>query len=494
MTVQGLAPLSPEARRALLGRLLRRVADRNVPPMAPTAGHPLSAVQRRLWFFDQLEPGTWFYNVPATLAFDGPLDVPALERSLAEIVRRHETLRTTIAAGGEEPRQIVAPALPFVLPVLDLTTVPERDRESEARRLASEETLRPFDLARGPLFRATLLRLSPVRHVLFATAHHIVCDGLSVRVLLEELAVLYAAFAAGRPSPVGELPLQYGAIARAERALLQGETLREQVAYWKANLRGAPPWIDLPTDRLRPVRQTFRGDRQFGHLAAAATDRLRSVGRMQGATLFMTLLAAYCTLLSRYSGATDLVVGSPVAGRNRPETERMIGCFVNMLPLRCDLTGDPSFTELVRRVRDAALGAYRHEALPFDRLVEELNPARDPGRAPVFQTVLNMSSYSDAWTAPVPALSVTLLDLQHEPSMVDLTLYATELSDGLQLRAVYKADLFEAATIQQMLRRFERLVDAVNADPDGRISAIDLADSDERRALAGAFSADLDDV
>jgi hypothetical protein len=493
MTAQGLAPSSPEARRALLATLLRRVAEGGVPRTASAAGHPLSAVQRRLWFFDQLEPGTWFYNVPATLAFDGPLDVPALERSLAEIVRCHETLRTTIASGSEEPRQIVAPAASFVLPVLDLTTVPERDRESEARRLASEETLRPFDLARGPLFRATLLRLSPERHVLFATAHHIVCDGLSVRVLLEELAVLYAAFAAGRASPVGELPLQYGAIARSERALLQGETLREQVAYWKANLRGAPPWIELPADRLRPARQTFRGDRQFGRLSAAATERLRSVGRVQGATLFMTLLAAYCTLLSRYSGATDIVVGTPVAGRNSPEMERMIGCFVNMLPLRCDLTGDPSFTELVRRVRDVALGAYRHEALPFDRLVEELNPARDPGRAPLFQTVLNMSSYSDAWTAPVPGLSVTLLDLQHEPSMVDLTLYAMERSDGLQLRAVYKADLFEAATIQQMLRRFERLVDAVNADPDGRISAIDLADSDERSALAGAFSADLDE-
>ena len=493
MTARGLAELSPGARRALLASLLRRVAEGDAPQTAAFGAVPVSAVQRRLWFFDQLEPDTWFYNVPVTLALDGPLDVRALERSLAEIVRRHDTLRTTIVARLDEPRQVVAPVASFALPVVDLSGFSERERETEARRLASEETLRPFDLAGGPLFRSTLLRLSADRHVLLATAHHIVCDGLSVRVLLQELSVLYAAFTAGQTSPLEALTRQYADVARSEGALLQGDEMREQAAYWTETLRGAPAWIDLPADRLRPARQTFRGDRQFGAIAGRATERLKATGRAQGATLFMTLLAAYCTLLSRYSGATDIVVGSPVAGRHSAETERMIGCFVNMLPLRCDVSGDPPFAELVRRVRDVALGAFRHETLPFDTLVEALNPSRDPRRAPVFQVVLNMSSYSDAWTTPAPGLSVRLLDLQHEPSMVDLTLYATEVADGIQLRAVYKTDLFEQTTIQQMLRRFERLVDAVNADPEIRISAIDLADSDERSALAGAFSADLDE-
>ena len=493
MSTPVLAQVTPAEKRALLGTLLRRVAAGADGVRA--GGYPVASVQRRLWFFDQLEPGTWFYNVPATLALDGPLDVAALERSLAEIVRRHETLRTTVVASGDgEPRQIVAPVRAFTLPIVDLSSLPEAEAGREAERLAAEETLRPFDLAAGPLFRATLLRLAAGRHVLFATAHHIVCDGMSVKVLLGELATLYGAFAGGRPPDVADLAVQYGQIASGERELLEQDALRADADYWRQALLGAKPWLDLPIDKPRPPRQTFRGERLFGRISAAAMDDLKRVGRTEGATLFMTLLAVYATLLYRYTDQADLVIGTPVAGRNRAETERMIGCFVNMLPLRCDLSGDPTFAEVVRRARDAALGGYQHAALPFDRLVEEINPVRDAGRAPVFQVVLNMGSYSDAWTPATPGLTVRLLDLQHEPSMVDLTLYATELADGVQLRAVYKADLFDRGTIEQLLRRFERLVDTVCADPGQRISTLPLAGTDERSALADAFSADLEEV
>jgi hypothetical protein len=483
--------MTPEAKRARLAALLRQIAAGDEPRAQAPA---LSSVQKRLWFFDQLEPGTWFYNVPATLAFDGALDIAALERSLAEIVRRHETLRTTVVAGADEPRPVIAPPGSFTLPITDLAQVPVSEIDAEIARRTAEETLRPFDLARGPLFRASLLRVNAERNVLFATAHHIVCDGLSVKVLLGELSALYAAFSQGRPSPLDELSTQYSDVVSREAAHLGTDTVRQGIAYWSRALAGAPPWIDLPIDRPRPAAQTFRGAREFGRISAAATEGLRGFAKGSGATLFMTLLAAFYTLLFRYTDRTDIVVGTPVAGRGGADTDRMIGCFVNMLPLRCDLSGDPPFSELVRRVRDVALGAYRHETVPFDRLVEELKPVRDPGRAPVFQVVLNMGSYSDVWSVPTPGLNVHLLDLQHEPSMVDVTLYATELADGILLRAVYKEDLFEAATIQQLLRRFETLVSAAIDTPDTRISALPLAAADERSALAGAFSADLEEV
>jgi hypothetical protein len=490
-TAVGAKTMTAEAKRARLAALLRQIAEGGAVRANAAA---LSSVQKRLWFFDQLEPHTWFYNVPATIAFDGPLDVAALERALAEIVRRHETLRTTVVAAGDEPRAVIAPAGSFRLSMVDLTHVAAADLEAEIVRLAGEETLRPFDLARGPLFRASLVKAAATRHVLLATAHHIVCDGMSVKVLIGELSALYAAFAQGRPSPLDELPSQYSDVVAREAAHLRSDVVQEGLGYWTRTLAGAPPWIDLPADRPRPAAQTFRGAREFGRISAAATDALRGVAKGSGATLFMTLLTAFYTLLFRYTDRTDIVVGSPVAGRGGADTERMIGCFVNMLPLRCDLSGDPSFSELVRRVRDVALGAYRHETVPFDRLVEELKPVRDPGRAPVFQVVLNMGSYSDIWSVPAPGVNVQLLDLQHEPSMVDLTMYATELADGILLRVVYKADLFEAATIQQLLRRFETLVAAAIENPDTRISALPLAAADERSALAGAFSGDLEEV
>jgi hypothetical protein len=505
MSQLGPAQLSPAMKRERLASLLRRVIENGTASAAPAAatqaaagartGLPLSAVQRRLWFFDQFEPGTWFYNIPVTVQFEGRLDVPALERSLAEIIGRHESLRTTIAAvGRDEPVQTVSATGAFSLPIVDLSALAPARWEDEGRRRSSQETRTPFDLARGPLIRATLLRFSAERHVLFVTSHHIVCDGTSVRVLLGELSALYAALAAGRPSPLEELPLQFADAIAHEHRMLAAPELGDAVDYWVRTLAGAKPALELPADRPRPARQTFEGGRMYRLLPEACAERLRGIARAQGATLFMTLLAAYATLLYRYTDQTDIVIGTPVAGRHAPGTDRMIGCFVNMLPLRCDVSGDPTFAEMVARVRDTALGAFRRQTLPFDKLVEELNPVRDASRAPVFQVILNMGNYSNLWPVDAPGLRVTLVDVQHEPSMVDLTLYATEVEDGIRLRAVYKSDLFDRATIEQFLQRFETLVEAASLAPDARVSSLPLVASDEANALAGAFSGDLDEV
>lgn len=494
MTREALSQLSPAAKRTLLASLLQRAVEGGAASRPRgRAGLPLSAVQRRLWFFDQFEPGTWFYNIPVTVLFEGRLDVAALERSLAEIIRRHDALRTTIAAGADGPVQAVASPGAFRLPIVDLSSVDASQWDGELQQRSSAETLKPFDLAQGPLLRATLLRFTDQRHALFLTSHHIVCDGTSVRVLLGELSALYAAFASGRPSPLDELPLQFADAVAAEHAMLSAPELRDAAAYWVHTLAGARPSLELPVDRPRPPRQTFDGGRMYGLIPGPCAERLRGVARAQGATLFMTLLAGFTTLLFRYTDQNDIVVGTPVAGRHAPGAERMIGCFVNMLPLRCDLSGDPPFTEMVARARETALGAFRRQMLPFDKLVEELHPVRDASRAPVFQVVLNMSNYSNLWPVEVPEVRVSLLDVQHEPSMVDLTVYATEVEEGIRLRAVYNSNLFDRSTIEQFLRRFERLMDAASTDPHARLSSLPLLATDEATALAGSFSGDLDE-
>jgi hypothetical protein len=492
------------AKRALLASLLRQTVSA-AAPAAPRATAPageggaasplpLSFVQRRLWFFDQLRPGGWLNNLPPALGIDGRLDVPALERSLGEIVRRHESLRTTFGAGDDRPLQSTSEPGPFVLPIVDLGGLPEVEREAEASRVRREEAQRPFDLMQGPLFRPMLVRLSKDRHLLLLTVHHIVCDGWSVGVLLRELEALYKAFASGQPSPFGRPPSQYADFVRWESVWMQSEALQTQLSYWKRQLSGSRASLDLPTDRPRPPVQSFRGEREFGAISAAVLARLKTLSRAEGATLFMMLLAAFDTLLSRYTADTDIVVGTPVVGRQRPETEQTIGCFVNLLALRTDLSGNPTFSELLRRVRGVALGAYAHQDLPFDRLIDELRPPRLPGRPPVFQVMLNMTNYADAWTFSAPGLEASLLDRPDEAAMYELTLYATELPDGIQLRVVYNADLFARGTVQQMLRRFERLIESVASDPEQRIEALPLAAAEERAQLAGAFTDDLEEA
>jgi amino acid adenylation domain-containing protein len=444
---------------------------------------PLSFAQQRLWFLDQLEPGSPFYNSPATLRLKGRLDVGALRRSLAEIVRRHEVLRTTFTTRKGQPAQVIRPAGEFELPGVDLTHLSEAAREEDARTLAAEEALRPFDLTTGPLLRVTLLRLADDEHVALFTMHHIVCDGWSVAVLVRELSALYGAYVEGRESPLEELPIQYADYAVWQRGWLRSGGLEKQLAYWRRQLDGAPPVLELPTDRPRPAVPGGRGARQSFTLGRELTDALSALSRQEGATLFMTLLAAYQVLLGRYARQREVVVGTPVAGRNRAETEGLIGFFVNMLAMRGDLSGNPTFKELVRRVREVALGAYVHQDLPFDKLVEELQPERDPMGTPIFRIAFGLDNVS-AQPLALPGLTLSL-DIRNDAAVrYDLTLWLEEVGGSLAATWTYRADLFDATTIARMHGRFETLLAAVAAQPDARIGALNMLTEAEKQQQA----------
>ena len=330
---------------------------------------PTSFAQQRLWFVHQWEPGTPLYNIPCSFRLTGRLDVAALEQSFNELVRRHESLRTSFSDVDGQPVQVITPSLTVTLLVVDLSSIPGAEHESEALRLATEEARRPFDLTQVPLLRASVLQMAEQEHVLLLTLHHIVSDGWSMGVLFRELSALYNAFSTGKPSPLAELPLQYPDFAVWQRQWLQGEVLEGQLSYWKKQLAKAPAVLDLPTDRPRPPVQTYRGARQSLVLSQALTSRLKAISRQESVSLFMTLLAAFQTLLYRYTQCDDILVGSPIAGRNRTDIEGLIGFFVNTLVLRTDLSGDPSFRELLGRVRKLALDAYAHQDLPFEKLI-----------------------------------------------------------------------------------------------------------------------------
>ena len=324
---------------------------------------PPSFAQERLWFFDQLEPASASYRLSMVRRLGGRLDVQALERSLNEIVRRHESLRTTFPAVDGQPVQAVLSSLAVALPVVDLREVPSDEREGQARQMATEELLRPFDLAKGPLLRPMLLSLDAEDHVLVVALHHIVSDGWSMGVLSRELSTLYEAYSAGRPSPLPELPIQYADFAVWQRQWLQGAVLDKQLVYWREQLDGSPALLSLPTDRPRPLIQTYRGARQSLTIPQALSESLKALSIEEGATLFMTLLAALQVLLYRYTGQEDIVVGTPIANRNREEIEGLIGFFVNTLVMRSDLSGNPTFRELLGQVREVCLGAYEHQDL-----------------------------------------------------------------------------------------------------------------------------------
>jgi len=443
---------------------------------------PLSFAQQRLWFFDQLEPGSSAYNISTGFRLTGPLDVAALERSLNEIVRRHEALRTSFAVVDGQPVQVIAPAERFKLALVDLQKLPEAERETEARRLASEEAQGPFDLARGPLVRAGLLRLGEREHVLLLTMHHILSDGWSMGVLFRELSVLYEAFSNGDPSPLPELPVQYADFAVWQRQWLQGEVLEEQLSYWRERLGGAPPVLHLPTDRPRPAVQTYRGARKTLRLPNKLTDALKVLSRREEVTLFMTLLSAFKTLLCRYTGQEDIVVGSPIAGRTRPETEGLIGFFVNTLVLRSDLSGNPTFRQLLGRVREVALGAYTHQDLPFEKLVEELQPERNLSHTPLFQVMFALQNVPRK-PLELPGLTLSPMQLGIDTAKFDLTLAMVEQDRELSCLFEYNTDLFDAATITRMGGHFKTLLEGIVANPGRRLSELPILTDAERRQL-----------
>jgi amino acid adenylation domain-containing protein len=490
-------PLSPE-KRALFALLLAQegittVASETIMRRQDTGSLPLSFAQQRLWFIDQLLPNNPAYNIPAVVRIEGVLNRKALQQGLSEVVRRHEALRTTFAVVEGQPIQVIALPEPFPLPLLDLQSQPETERAAEVDRLATEEAQRPFDLTRGPLIRASLLRLAEKTHVLLLTMHHIVSDGWSIGVAVRELAALYLAFASGQPAALPELPIQYADFALWQRQRMQGEILERQLVYWKQQLAGAPPMLELPASRPRPARQTFRGARQPFVLPMRLYEELLALSQREAVTLFMTLLAAFQTLLHRYTGEDDILVGSPIANRTRPEIEGLIGFFVNTLVLRTDLSGDPPFRELLARVREVTLGAYAHQDLPFEKLVEELQPERSLDHTPLFQVMFVLQNAP--WPAiDMPALTLRIEDGETATAIFDLTLSIRETGQGLLGSFEFSTDLFDPDTIERMLEHFQSLLEGIVADSEQRLSALPLLTDRERRQLLVEWSGALADV
>ena len=453
----------------------------------------LSFPQRRLWLIDQLSPGNAAYNIVGALRLIGQLDVRALEHSFREIVQRHEALRTTFALEDGQPVQRIAPAGSFQLEVSDVRHLIGAEQECEVQQLVRAEALRPFNLARDEMLRARLVQRADQDAWLLIVMHHIAADGWSLGVLLHELEVLYPALLNGRSSPLPELPVQYADFAHWQRQWLQDEVLEAQLRYWTQQLSGPLPVIDLPTDRPRPAVPSYRGALQSIVLPPDLVDALNDLSRAEGATLFMTLLAAFKTLLHRYTRQDDMLVGTPIANRNQLELEGLIGCFMNTLVLRTDLSGEPTFRELIRRVRDVALAAYAHQDAPFEALVEVLQPERDASHSPLFQVMFILQNAPLKMTE-WPGLTLTPIELDHGTAKFDLTLTLWEKPAGLGVYFEYSTDLFEAETITRWMSHFQTLLSSVVRDPDQKLSRAPLLAEAERHTLLIEWNQRLTEV
>ncbi|HEX6287623.1 MAG TPA: amino acid adenylation domain-containing protein, partial [Herpetosiphonaceae bacterium] len=451
---------------------------------------PASFAQQRLWLLDQLTPDSAVYNISGAVQLSGPLDVAALERSLSEIVRRHESLRTTFVQAGAaldgQLLQVIAPPRPIMLAPVDLhpegTRLPADQRQTEAQRLADEQALRPFDLARGPLLRAALLRLDDREHVLLLTLHHSIADGWSLGVLIRELAALYDALSTGSPNPLPELPIQYADYAAWQRAWVQSSAATSQIAYWKQRLADLPPALELPLDHPRPTIQSYQGASLDITLSRALTEALNGLSQREGVTLYMTLLAAFKLLLFRHTGQDDIVLGTPIAGRTHVEIENLIGCFLNTLLLRTDLSGGPTFRELLRRVQTTTVGAYSHQDVPFEKVLEELSLQREGQHGSPFHVLFNMLNYPYADIA-LRGLSANILVPPDIGAKFDLTLYVNDQPDGIRLEFVYNADIFERERIAELLAQFVYLLDQIVERPDEQIAQFSLVTPSARTRL-----------
>ena len=446
------------------------------PPVLPVSRQeplPLSFAQERMWFLNRFNPGSSAYNMPFAVRLCGHLDVAALERVMKEIIRRHEILRTTFPVENDMPVQRIAPEAVFRLPLDDISAMPEESLEAEALRLAREEASRPFDLSEGPLLRARLLRIKPDEHMLVLTMHHIIFDGWSTGILFQELSALYEAFLNGGPSPLPELHLQYADFAVWQRQWLRGETLDSQLSYWRQQLKGPLPVIELPADYPRPEVQTHRGTYCSLELSRETGKALNALSRRAGVTLFMTILAAFDIMLQKLTGQDDIVVGAPIAGRNSSEIETLIGLFVNTLVLRTDLSGNPPFMELIGRVRGMVLSAYDHQGVPFEKLVEDLQPERHLGHTPLIQVMLNMTN-TPLDTIELSGLRAEVISPAELESKFDLTLYVTETDEGILLDLVYNPDLFGRPRMTGMLEQMRFLLEQIVEDPEKTICSYSL--------------------
>ncbi len=484
---QRLAGLSPEKLKLLAQRLNKNKGEAiSQPQINPQSresnSFPLSFAQQRLWFLDQLQPGNIAYNISQAMYLKGWLNVTALEQSFHEIVRRHEVLRTIFAMIDGEPIQVISPSLNFILPLVDLTELPETAQKVKVQQLATNEAQHPFDLAHGPLLRVTLLKLGEAEHVLLFVMHHIVSDAKSCGIIIQELAVLYKAFSVGQPSLLPELSIQYADFAYWQRQWLQGAVLAEQLAYWKQQLADTPPVLALPTDRSSLGVQNLAGDSISFQLSLSLSAMLKKFSQSEGATLFITLLAAFQTLLYRYSTQDDFCVGTAIDNRKIGETDTLIGFFVNNLVLRADLSGNPSFRELLTRVREVALAAYAHQDLPFEKLVEELQPERNLSQNPLFRVMFVF------WNAPMPdlelgGLSLRPIDIDRRTSRFDLTLAMADTQQGLVASFEYNTGLFDGATITRMVGHFQTLLSGIVANPDQQLTDLPILTSAEHHQL-----------
>ncbi|MBD1879528.1 non-ribosomal peptide synthetase [Coleofasciculus sp. FACHB-T130] len=483
---QRIAALSPEQRALLELRLKQKgltpVKTQAISQRKDSKSLPLSFHQQRLWVLHQLEPDSPIYNVPIAIRLTGFLNVKALEQSLNQIRQRHEVLQTRFRAVGGQAVQEKLSDLALNLPVIDLRDLPENERQQLLEDVKKEEAQRPFDLSQEPLLRVKLLQLSETEHLMLFTMHHIVSDGWSRGVIIQELAELYEAFCQGKPSPLPELPIQYADFAAWQRQQLVGEVLETQLNYWKQQLTGASPILELPTNRPRPTVNTFRGARQFFTISQPLALSLRTLSQQSESTLFMTLLAAFNTLLYRYTGQQDISIGTPMTNRTQKEIEPLIGFFVNTLVLRTLLSENMSFRELLARVREVALQAYAHQELPFERLVEELQPSRDRSYTPLFQVMFALHT-APKTALQLPGLSLSLLEVETGTAKFDLTLEITDTEEGLTGSLEYNTDLFDEATITRMLGHFQTLLEGIVANPDCRLSGLPLLTEAERYQL-----------
>ena len=477
-----LESLSPEKRELVLQKLKKQQKSPLLIPVSREQSLPLSFAQQRLWFIDQLEGDNCVYNVPFFWQISGVLNVSALEKAIATIIQRHQVLRTSFAVVDESPIQLIYAHLQLKLQVLDWRQVSKEHQLSKARQLAIEELQQSFDLSKPPLLRVKLLQLAQQSHLLLLVIHHIVCDGWSMDIFRRELFALYTAFCNGESSPLPELLLQYTDFAHWQRQWLQGEVLQTQLNYWQNQLADVLPLLELPTDKPRPSVQSFKGRSEFLELNADLTQQLKRLSQESGTTLFMTMLAAFALLLSRYSRQQDIVVGSAIANRNRREIESLIGFFVNTLALRTKLQGNPTFLELLQRVKQVTLDAYDHQDLPFEKLVDELGLERSLSHHPLFQVAFGLQSGTPE-KLEIPGLTLSRFEWENTTTLFDLSLIFRETPQGLTGEWEYASDLFEAETIQRMAEHFQVLLKQIIANPNQPINSLSLLTEDERQKL-----------
>jgi amino acid adenylation domain-containing protein len=484
--IERIAALSPQKRELLLQRLNQKKESVSLEKILPQSREsntfPLSFAQQRLWFFEQLTPGNFTYHIVAGVRLTGTLEARSLDRSLNELVKRHEVLRTAFKTINGQPVQAIASNLEFKILEIDLRSLPETERDREVERLIAAEAKLAFDLSQAPLLRAKLLQLSDSNWVLLLSTHHIISDAWSVGIFIQELATFYQAFCTGKPSALPELSVQYADFASWQRQWLQGEVLETQLAYWKKQLGGNLSVLNLPTDRPRSAVQTFRGAVHKFTIPKAIAEEIAQLSQREKATLFMTLLAAFKTLLYRYTGQEDILVGSPIANRNRREIEELIGFFANTVVFRTNLSSNPTFKELLGRVREVALGAYNHQDLPFEKLVEILQPERDLSHNPLFQVFFSLRNVPTS-QIKLPGVTLSSLEIERKTARVDLALDLEEGLEGINGTLEYSQDLFDASTARRIAGHFLTLLESIAANPEQRLSNLPILTKPEQQQL-----------